>query len=337
MITTSDDNVEALLEQASPRPVPPGRDERMIREAVHAEWQVVTDRRRSRTQTTRFAVAATVLMAVTVSFYLLRDAGIAPVQVATITKSHGSIYMLGPQSELHELDDMSAITAGQTIKTGIDSGIGLEWGNGGSLRIAADTRIEFISAEEVFLRSGKIYFDSKPSELITNIPSGSTEPAFRIQTNHGVVTHLGTQYMTTTGSDALVVMVREGEVSVTGKYRDAIAHEGKRLEIAGSASPSITDISRHGAIWDWIEATAPVANVDGRSVDEFLRWVGRETGLKINYESPQAEQIAQDGILKGQVDMDPRSALEILMMGTDLEWSYSENGGVIDVEFARRK
>ena len=38
-----------------------------------------------------------------------------------------------------------------------------------------------------------------------------------------------------------------------------------------------------------------------------------------------------------QVDMDPRSALEILMMGTDLEWNYSENGGVIDVEFARRK
>ncbi len=50
MSTTKNDMVEALLERASPRPVPPSKDERMIREAVLSEWQAVTGRFRARTR-----------------------------------------------------------------------------------------------------------------------------------------------------------------------------------------------------------------------------------------------------------------------------------------------
>ena len=186
----TDQAVEALLEHALPRPMPPSSDERMICEAVQAEWQAVTRKRHTRTQFTRFAIAATVLLAVIASFNELRESGIAPVQVATISKSYGSI-LLGNQSQLNELSDFSTITAGQSIVTRKDSGISLEWGSGGSLRIDADTRIEFISAEEVYLRSGRIYFDSSPSELIAGIPGRSDETRFRIKTDHGTVTHVG--------------------------------------------------------------------------------------------------------------------------------------------------
>ncbi len=331
-MSTTDKAVETLLEHALPRPTPPSADELMIREAVQAEWQTVTGKRRSRTRLTRFAIAATVLLAVIASFNVLRESGIAPVQVATINKSYGSI-LLGNQSQLNELSDFSTITAGQSIVTSTDSGVSLEWGSGGSLRIDAETRIKFISAEEVYLRSGRIYFDSSPSELIAGTRGGSVVTTFRIKTDHGTVTHIGTQYMTSTNGDELTISVREGRVSMDGNYHNETVLEGQQLKVTGSNRASIANFPRHGAAWDWVEATAPIADVDGRSVDEFLKWVGRETGLRILYKSPEAEQKARAGMLKGKVDMDPRSALAFWMLGEDLNWQI--DGGTIKVSLKK--
>jgi len=328
-MNTSDKAVESLLEHAVPRPEPPREDEQVIREAVQAEWQAISGKRRARTRLARFAIAASLLLAVIASLNVLRDSGIVPVQVATISKSHGSIYLLGEQSELHKLSDLSAITVGQKVVTGPDSGIGLEWGSGGSLRIDAETRVEFISAEAIYLRSGRIYFDSTPSELIASVSSGSDLTKFRIETDHGAVAHFGTQYMTETSSETLVVTVREGKVSIYGNYHDETALEGQRMEVVGYTRASVVNFPRHGSAWNWIEQTAPIADVDGRSVDEFLNWVSRETGLRIVYESPEAEQKASSGILRGKVDMDPRSALAFRMMGEDLNWHI--DGGTIKV------
>jgi len=304
----------------------------MIREAVQAEWQAVAGKRRSRTRLARFAIAASVLLAVIASFNMLRDASIAPPQLATINKSYGSI-LLGNQSQLNELSDFSTITAGQSIVTRTDAGISLAWGSGGSLRIEADTRIEFISAEEVYLRSGRIYFDSTPSELIAGTSGGSVQTKFRIKTDHGTMTHVGTQYMTSSSSTELTISVREGRVSMVGNYYNETVLEGQQLKVTGSNLASVANFPRHGAAWDWVEATAPVADVDGRSVDEFLSWVSRETGLHISYESPEAEQKAHAGILKGKVDMDPRSALAFRMMGEDLNWDI--DGGTIKVSLKK--
>jgi hypothetical protein len=335
-MSTTDKAVEELLEHALPRPMPPSGDERMICEAVQAEWQAVTRKRRTRTQFTRLAIAATVLLAVTVSFNMLRESGIAPVQVATINKSYGSI-LLGNQSQLNALSDFSAITVGQSIVTDTDSGIGLEWGRGGSLRIDANTRVEFVSADEIYLLSGRIYFDSTPSELIAGMPAGSVGTQLRIRTDHGTVTHVGTQYMTHSSSTELTITVREGRVSMDGNYYYKTVLEGQQLKVRGSNRANVANFPRHGAAWDWVEKTSPVADVDGRSIDEFLHWVSRETGRKIVYGSPQAERIARSKDLVGQVDMNPERALENYMMTTDLDWRYSEDGGVINVELARRK
>ena len=305
----NDDAVEALLEQALPRPPPPNRDEEMIREAVLLDWQTVTGQRRTRTRVMRFAVAATVLLGVAVTFNMLQDSGIAPVQVATIAKTHGSIHVRGEGSQMHELRDLTSIMSGQLIITDHDSGIGLAWGNGGSLRIAAGTRIEFVSDEEVFLHSGRIYFDSTPSELIASISSGSSNARLRILTNHGTVTHLGTQYMTYASDSELTVSVREGEVSVDGTYHDEKALAGQQMSIVGSARPNIANFPRHGTAWDWIGEDSPDVETDGRSVYAFLTWVGRETGLRVEYPDEATKQVAQEVVLNGTAKLKPRAAL----------------------------
>lgn len=325
----NDDAVEVLLGQASPRPNPPSEDEAMIREAVYSEWQAVTGRRRTRKNMTRFAIAATVLLGVAVSFNTFQNSGVAPVQVATIAASHGSIQVRGEEAQMHNLNDLTSIMSGQLIITDHDSGIGLAWGNGGSLRVAADTRIEFISDEEVFLHSGQIYFDSTPSELLANNTDGSTESSLRILTDHGSVSHLGTQYMTYSSPSELIVSVREGEVSVNGTYHDEKALAGQQLSFAGSARPQVANFPRHGDAWQWVEEVSPEVEIDGRSVDVFLNWVGREIGMPVEYPDEATRQVAQDEVLNAPSRLESREALAVLVETTDLNWYVEE--GVIKV------
>jgi len=321
-----DKAIEELLEHAAPRSTPPTEHESMVRDAVYAEWRAVTGRVRMRQRMTFFAVAATVLLGIAVSFNALQVTDVQSVQVATISKSHGSIYLLGDQSVLNQVTDLESISAGEVIVTGEDSGIGLEWGNGGSLRIDKNTRIRFTSEDSVYLESGRIYFDSRPSQLVAAITGSGLE----ITTDHGSVRHLGTQFMTYADTERLSVSVREGEVAVDGVYvEEAVAVKGQRLTVSGGARPVVVNINGYGEAWDWIENTAPSADVDGKSVDEFLKWVGRETGLQVSYESSAAEQKARDGILKGSIDMSPRDELRFRMSGEDLD--YRIDGGTIYV------
>jgi hypothetical protein len=323
----SADAVEALLEKAEPRPLPPSEDEQLVRQAVYAEWKAVTGKHRSRQRVTRFAIAATVLLAVAISFNAFRIVGVAPVEVALISKDHGSIYLLGEQSELREMQNLMTVFAGQTIETGKDSGIGLAWHDGGSLRLDENTRVEFKSPNSVYLVSGRIYFDSQITAAISG--GGITKPDLVIETDYGSVTHLGTQYMTEVDSGTLIVSVREGQVDVDGRHT---AYEGQEMQLLGGAQPSVANISRTSGKWAWVEATAPTLDFSGKSTHDFLQWVGRETGHDVVFDSPEAEQVARAGGLIGTIEgLDPRAELEFRMRGEDLIVIFDSEGGSIKV------
>ena len=124
--------------------------------------------------------------------------------------------------------------------------------------------------------------------------------------------------------------MREGEVSVDGAYvEQAVAVAGQQMTVSGGATPSVLDIDSFGEIWAWAEEMAPTLNMDGRSTNDFLQTTAREIGLAVEYESDAAETIAHDGILRGTVEMDPRSELEFRMAGEDL--GYRIDGGTIYV------
>lgn len=327
----SDEAVEALLGQARPRLVPPEDEARAVRQAVHAEWRKVTGRQQSRKRLMSFAMAASVLVAVFVSLNMLRINGVDEVAVASIDKSFGSIYVLGENSEHLEGNHLNTVVGGQTLITDTSSGIGLAWGNGGSLRIDENTRVRFVSDETVYLESGRVYFDSAP--VLADRSVTGSDVRLTIDTDHGEVMHVGTQYMARADATGLTVSVREGEVVIEGAGRSGKAAEGQQLAISGSGAHSLVNIRPHGSAWEWVEQTSPSATVDGRSVDEFLGWVSHETGLELEYESQDAEDYARQEALKGTVDLGPRQALRVWMSGVDLEWRIDD--GVIYVDEAR--
>jgi ferric-dicitrate binding protein FerR (iron transport regulator) len=271
----------------------------------------------------RFAMAASVLVAVFASFNVFRDAGIVGLEVAAIGKSHGAVYLLGERSELTELSTLESVLVGQTIVTGKGAGIGLEWYRGGSLRIDAGTTVEFLAADSIQLREGRVYFDSTALGNVAN---------FTIDTAHGDIHHVGTQYMAAVDALTLVVSVREGVVTVNRRTGEERATAGQRLEFIGDARPGLSNISATAAQWAWVEATAPTLDFSGKSTYEFLQWVGRETGYRVAFDSTEAEQLARDGRLVGTIPgLDPRSELEVRMLGEDLDYAFDAARGTLNI------
>jgi hypothetical protein len=323
----SDEALEDLLKHASPRPVPSPSDKDAVKRAVRAEWQEVAGRHQTRRRIANYAIAATVLISVFALFSVFRTPAIDTVQVATIEKSYGSVYLLGEEAELRETADLASVMSDQTIVTGPAAGLALAWGGGGSVRIDESTRVNFVSDESIYLKSGRIYFDSMPASLLAGIDAAGT-PRFVLQTDLGEVRHLGTQYMTQIVDTALVVSVREGQVAIDGTYHEHTAWPGEQVTLAGRQRPSILSIGRSGGDWDWVSRTTPVAKVEGRTLHEFLVWVSRELGLELTFEGG-AEQVAHGAILIGPIDAEPADALRLRLATAALTWRIDD--GVITI------
>lgn len=311
------DVIESLLEQAVPRLTPPAQDEERVRQAVRKEWQAITRKQLVRRRTMQFALAASLLLAVAVVFNISRVTDVVPIEVAAVDKSFGDVYMLGEQSRLDPIGDLENISAGQIIETGADAAIGLAWGRGGSLRVDSRTRVEFVSADAIHLVRGRVYFDSLSDNVV-----------FTVDTDHGSITHTGTQYMVAADLKSLAVSVRDGRVDIDGDYYDESIGAGYQVRITGREQPVIVNIATHGKSWQWVESIAPAADLKGKTIDEFLVWVSHETGLELIYEG-QAKAIAQNEKFVGTVDRPPREELRLRMLTTNL--GYRIDAGTITV------
>jgi ferric-dicitrate binding protein FerR (iron transport regulator) len=310
----SDEAFAALLRNAPPRPVPPAADETLIREAVHAEWQKIASGRVRRRRMTSFALAASVVLAVVATFNLMRDplSDIATLQIAAIEKQFGEVVVNSRNASAGQL---ASISGGDAVETGSDSGLALGWHEGGSLRIDENTAVVFEAENRIYLREGRVYFDSVTDPLSAS--ASSDGPAnLAIRTEHGLVRHLGTQFMTKVGDDQLVITVREGIVSIDGNVT-ARASAGQQFAISASGELSINDTNGVDG-WEWIEKSTPAVDLDGRLVAEALEWVGRESGRKINYASEAAERLANETRLRGNMQLPPSRALEVFMLTVDL-------------------
>jgi ferric-dicitrate binding protein FerR (iron transport regulator) len=278
-----------------------------------------------RRRITSFALAASVLLAIFATLNLWRDprVDISDLQLATIEKQFGEISV---NSRIANAIRMAAIEGGDSVATGSDSGLALGWHDGGSLRIDENTTVVFEAENQIYLQQGRVYFDSEAGPL-------SSQPAkigivdLSIRTDHGVLRHLGTQYMTQVGTDGLVISVREGLVSIDGDVT-ARASAGQQFAISGSGELSINDTNGVDD-WEWIEKSTPAVSLDGRFVAEALEWVSRESGKRIRYASAEAEALARAETLRGDFDMEPSRALEIFMMMVDL--NARPDGNVIVV------
>jgi len=324
------DTFEDLFRQAEPRLKPPAADTREIRDALHQEWRHLTRRRKFRKYAVSTGLAAAVLMAGMLGLNLFNISqpvsDFAP--LASVDRQTGTITIRDghPESPPATTGQPGRLYPGQTLNTGAASRIALRWHSGESVRLDEDTRLRLVSGQEIELLSGRLYIDTRRSSQ-----SQAGSPELSIVTATGRVRHLGTQYMTEVIGQHLVVSVREGQVGIQANSNETIANTGQQLTISDKGLVSRANIDSFSDDWHWAESIAPDFELDGVSMTEFLQWVGRETGRPVYYASQPAQQLADQSLLRGSIDLEPRLALAAMMQTSDLEARTDGNSIIISL------
>jgi hypothetical protein len=160
-----------------------------------------------------------------------------------------------------------------------------------------------------------VYFDAPP---------GSGDADFFVQTDFGIVEHVGTQYAASLDGDALVVSVREGEARIRDADRELAAAAGEqiRLEVTGSIQRSA--LSADHPDWAWVENLARASFDGSGSVMSLLEWAARESGKQVRADS-DAVRVRAESVTVNQIDgLTPAELLSVIRSTTEFELTESD-------------
>lgn len=325
---TEETRIQRVLQAAGRREQPSEELTSSVRAAAHAEWRAVVEvQRRQRRRLFSLAAAASVAL-VAVGVWISRSAmAPAPMAVANIARVTGDVRIAGGWGRSRSATAQLPLRSGQRLITGPNSGVALVLPSGVSVRLDHDTEMEFADAHRAAIKTGAVYVDS-PGEP-------TAEQRLRIETPLGAVQHFGTQYEVMFSFGSLRVRVREGKVALApnqGLLQSGSA--GEQLTVAADGEVDRRAINTHGAEWNWVSALAPTLEIDGRSLNDFLRWAGRELGQVIVFATPESEAEASEVILRGSVSgLAPDAALAAVLSTTHLRHMVESDGRiVIDLE-----
>jgi hypothetical protein len=298
-----------LFAHAQPRPQPPAGDTEEIRRAVLAEWEAVTGRRVLRKRA-GLATAAAALLAAVIYVGGGRDPAVTAPLLASVERVQGAVET-GAGSRLAV---GSGIVAGTEILTG-EGRLALRLASGGSLRVAARSRVVLVSEDEAGLVSGMLYFDSE---------AGRSGAEFSVATELGRIRDVGTQFVVQVDEDAqrLDVGVRDGRIVLARAGESESAAVGERLVVTPEENAVRREpMATFGAEWEWAERLAPPFDIDGRTVNEFLEWFAAQTGRTIEFADAAADRLARDTVLNGSIDLEPLQKLAAVDALTDLSFA----------------
>jgi ferric-dicitrate binding protein FerR (iron transport regulator) len=260
----------------------------------------------------RWAVAAAlvVLVAGGVAWQAMQPA----VTVARLESLDGSLVAHGTRwfSGDAQVRTGAALAAGDLLTVSNNGGALLRLSPDLTVRLAANTRARLGRADEIELIVGEAFVDATPG----------THGALRIVTPHGVVTHLGTQYLVRSDREEIEVSVREGRAQLQTGQSTSVAAAGEWILHRGRDGGMRTgtlpvDDSRY----DWIAALPSGFTLDGATLDQFLTWFHRETGLAPVYVEGLDSGHLGEVQLKGSIDnLEPLEALSLVLATADLAW-----------------
>ncbi|HTU65692.1 MAG TPA: FecR domain-containing protein [Steroidobacteraceae bacterium] len=300
---TPDRPIEDLIRLAGGREMPSEPGMQRARGAAEAAWRRMLANgsaapvRRPRAAWAWLAAAGVAALAV----FAWRGSVDAPEAVARVVALQG-------ETRLHLGD---AIREGDTLDAGAGR-IASEFAGGLSLRLDEHARVRFDGAGHVTLLAGTVYVDSGGLDV---------GPPLIITTPAGEVSHTGTQFLVVVGEGATRVRVREGRVVLApagGGTASTIA-PGDELEMRGGQATWRRGLPSYGGDWDGPTSVAPILDIEGRPLSEFLGWLARERGWRLNYADDDLQRRAHEIRLHGSLDgLDPAAMLERTSLVTGL-------------------
>lgn len=330
-----DETMQRLLRLAGPRAPVPEDIEARVYASVHREWQAASQppdgarvyqhvrrewrkdatRRRYRRWVLPVALAASLVLALTM---VLQPPPSAPGQavIGTVAKAvAGSAGMSLPAPG-------QPVRAGDVLATGPGQGLSIVINNTESLRLGENTTLAVLANDAFRLDAGRVYADTgdymyRDRGLIIDTPMGS-------------VTDVGTQFAVQFGAERLDVAVREGRVDVSRGSEEFVAVAGERLRLEQDDA-TVEAIEAHGPLWDWTAALAPVFEIENKSLLDFLRWAARETGRELVFEDNELRMSAMRTDLHGSVaDFEPLEAVESVLATTRFRYRILADSIIIE-------
>jgi hypothetical protein len=309
----TDGMLQRLLGLADAGPEIPPDGAARVRAALRPAWRAAVRARRRRVAwTVGLAAAAVVLVAVALGLRRPPPRP-APVQtVARLAAARGILELRGPTASpawIGPGEVGRAVVAGAWLRTGPASRAALRLAGGQSLRLDRSTSVRLVTAETIELAGGAVYLDS----------GAATTGGVEVRTALGVTREIGTQFEVRLGRGSLTVRAREGEVTVSGAGGALRLEAGVSVTVAADGARLFGHVEPDGPEWGWAREIAPAFAVEGRSVAEFLGWVGRETGLTVSFADAASARFAEVTVLHGTIaGLDPAEAPAIVLPGCGL-------------------
>jgi len=310
-----EDSVAQLINLAGLRLTIPNDIERRVYARVKQDWRTVTKRQRSIRWAGAFALAASVVLAITVTL----QPSSPPLQTL------GTIAMVAGNTSV-DADGFFVgrnISRGDTITTANDESLSVTLTGGISLRISSGSSIRFDAADDFMLKQGQVYVDSGQAIYREN--------GITIRTLDGSATDIGTQFAVTYEGGDMSVAVREGRVDVSHDQGSYLAIAGEKLTLRPNEPFVVAPIAINDSSWIWAVELAPTFDIDQRSLMDFLKWAARETGRELVFADDELRMSAMGTILSGSVrNFSPDEAAQSVLSTTKFEYRIDEYQIVIE-------
>lgn len=322
--------VRRLLQKAGPRPPIPPEDLDAISAAARSAWRERLQRvpplaappRRRPLRTFALPLAAALAVALGLAWWWALQWMPVPPAVAWVEEVTGPVQLETEAGGPRTIAEGDQIPPGSVLHSGNGGArrgrVSLRLRHGATVRIDVATRLRLASATAVELERGALYVDTG-----TGPQSPPSRRAIEVRTPVGTVRDVGTQFavrIPDSEPGALLIRVRDGAVLTQHRGRRHLTVAGQELLLHGDGKIERRDVAAYGPHWDWILETAAGFDIEGRSLREFLAWVSRETGWRIDFTDPALADSAAEIVLHGSIgELRPDQAWSAVLAGAGLE------------------
>ena len=310
-----DDQLESLFKGVQQRPQPSAEAREKAFQAVTEEWEATQRRRATIIRFTPLALAATVLVGVFAVITILQPvtAKLELELAQGYIHVDSLIYRTNDQPLAIELESDAPIQAVEATR----------WlaANGADVRLDKGSTFAWRTQDTLVLQGGAVYIETDGVST------------FVVETNHGVVRDIGTEFLVETDPNRLVVAIREGRIELVTPLRtlrtdDVELGSANVLEVNEDGLLERNE-SAGGARWNWIHITPK--GYTTRNPVTLLQMIAEDLGKQLIFVDGVEASIEREELHGDYSSMTPWAALQQVMNVTDTQWR--EENGTITIAF----
>lgn len=272
------------------------------RVSAHWEREIATRRKAQAARSwRRVGIAAGIVVATGVGL-LLWNVENAPVpqRLVHVERVSGEVRVDGRSVAAGDAFAVDAM-----VQTGAGGRIALALMDGQSVRIDTETQIHVAANDRLELLRGGVYVDS-------GIEADDVQ--MTIDTPFGSARDIGTQFQVRIDDGEMSVGVREGLVEFSRPGADLFEIDSGRLLIVSEDGDTFGhQLASNATAWQWVAAISPEFDIDGATLEDYLSWYARESGLTLSWETPSSRILARQSRLSGSIaDLSIEQGLDLV-------------------------